>query len=86
MSRFASLKEDIASTKNLPAPEAASSNSGQKLGGRNGKKGIAGFFSPELSRAMNVMAAEEGTTVQALMGEALDLLMRARGKHVFGER
>jgi hypothetical protein len=32
------------------------------------------------------MAIEEDTTVQALMGEAFDLLMRARGKHPFGER
>ena len=32
------------------------------------------------------MAIEEGTTVQALMGEAFDLLMRTRGKHPFGER
>ena len=32
------------------------------------------------------MAIEEGTSVQALMGEAFDLLMRARGKHPFGER
>ena len=45
-----------------------------------------GHFSPELSRAVNIMAVEEGTTVQALMGEAFDLLMRARGKHPFGER
>jgi hypothetical protein len=53
---------------------------------REGKKGILGHFSPELSRSLNIMAIEEGTTVQALMGEAFDLLMRARGKHPFGER
>ena len=53
---------------------------------REGKKGILGHFSPELSRALNIMAIEESSTVQALMGEAFDLLMRARGKHPFGER
>ena len=53
---------------------------------REGKKGILGHFSPELSRTLNIMAIEESTTVQALMGEAFDLLMRARGKHPFGER
>ena len=46
---------------------------------REGKKGILGHFSLELSRALNIMAIEEGTTVQGLMGEAFDLLMRARG-------
>jgi hypothetical protein len=59
---------------------------GKRRSAREGKKGILGHFSPELSRALNIMAIEEGSTVQALMGEAFDLLMRARGKHPFGER
>jgi len=32
------------------------------------------------------MALEEETSMQALLGEAIDLLMRERGKHPFGER
>jgi hypothetical protein len=32
------------------------------------------------------MALDEDTTMQALLGEAVDLLMRDRGKHPFGER
>ena len=53
---------------------------------REGKKGVLGHFSSELSRALKIMAIEEDTTVQALMGEAFDLLMRARGRRPFGER
>ena len=97
MTRFAGLKDDLplgrpATAKtvaelppSLPAGAAAEAK-GKKRPAREGKKGILGHFSPELSRALNIMAIEEGATVQALMGEAFDLLMRARGKHPFGER
>ena len=96
MTRFAGLKDDlplaqpsVETAVELPkaaAALAASDVSSKRRPAREGKKGILGHFSPELSRALNIMAIEEGTTVQALMGEAFDLLMRARGKHPFGER
>ena len=47
---------------------------------------VGGYFSQELSRGINVLAAEQGTSVQALVGEAIDDLMRKHGKHPFGER
>jgi hypothetical protein len=53
---------------------------------RHGKKAVSAYFSPEVSRGLNVLAAENDTTLQALMGEAIDLLMRQYGKHPFGER
>jgi hypothetical protein len=53
---------------------------------RQGKKAVSAYFSPEVSRGLNVLAAENETTLQALMGEAIDLLMRQYGKHPFGER
>ena len=93
MTRFAGLKNDLP-----PDPPSMSSKTSRasadepvnaapkKRSAREGKKGILGHFSPELSRAVNIMAIEEGATVQALMGEAFDLLMRSRGKHPFGER
>lgn len=86
MSRFARLAEDLA-----PRPGPVKAAQGTPEGAarrpaRQGKKGIVGYFSPELSRALNVMAAEEETSLQALMGEAFDLLLRNRGKHPFGER
>ena len=94
MTRFAGLKQDLppsqpaASKAVTPAPTTSETTSvaAKRRPAREGKKGILGHFSPELSRALNIMAIEEGTTVQALMGEAFDLLMRARGKHPFGER
>jgi hypothetical protein len=91
MSRFAAIGADIAATKpQSTEPPAISPVLAQRSAttrpSRAGKKGVLGHFSPELSRTLNIMAIEEGTSVQALMGEAFDLLMRARGKHPFGER
>lgn len=53
---------------------------------RQGKKALIAYFSPSVSKALRQMALDEDTTMQALLGEAVDLLMRARGKHPFGER
>ncbi|MHB8283897.1 MAG: ribbon-helix-helix domain-containing protein [Caulobacteraceae bacterium] len=35
---------------------------------------------------MKQLALDENTTVQALVGEGVDLLMRSRSKHPFGEK
>jgi hypothetical protein len=91
MSRFKGLQSASAAkgaAKPAPAPAEATSGDAAtpKAKAREGKKAIVGYFSEDLSRTLRVMAIEENTTVQALVGESLDLLMRARGKHPFGER
>ena len=53
---------------------------------REGKRALVGYFSPELSRTLNVAATERDTTLQAILGEAIDLWLRENGKHPFGER
>jgi hypothetical protein len=47
---------------------------------------IAGYFSPDLARAVKLLAAERGVTVQALVGEGLDHVLTAAGKPTRGER
>ncbi len=47
---------------------------------------MVGYFSPELARTLNVMATERDTTLQAILGEAIDVWLREQGKHPFGER
>ena len=37
-------------------------------------------------RTLNMMATERDTTLQAVLGEAIDLWLRENGKHPFGER
>ena len=48
--------------------------------GRQGTKLIGGHFAPEVSTQLRILAAEEGTTVQSLLGEALDDLFVKKGR------
>ena len=57
-----------------------------KPAGRQGKKAISGYFSPDVSKGLHLLALEQESNLQALMGEAFDDLMRKYGKHPFGER
>lgn len=41
---------------------------------------IGGHFPPEVSRQLRILAAEEDTTVQALLEEAINLLMAKKAK------
>lgn len=53
---------------------------------RQGKTMVAGYFSPECARAVKMLAVERGVTVQHLIGEGIDAVLRQNGKHPFGER
>ncbi len=50
------------------------------------RKAVVSYLHPDVSLWIKQLAAKEETTVNALVGEALDLLRRARGEHPFGER
>lgn len=87
MSRFAGLKQQrVASSPEATEPSQPVAAGSRVRKPREGKKLVGGYFSQELSRGVNVLAAEQGTSVQALLGEAIDDLMRKHGKHPFGER
>lgn len=53
-------------------PRRAPSREGQSL--------VGGFFSPEVHRQLKILAAESGSTQQALLTEALDMLFAKHGK------
>lgn len=89
MSRFDAIKSE----RSKPAPAPASTVADlerlaatAKTPARIGKKAVSGYFSPDVSRGLHLLALEQGTSLQALMGEAFDDLMRKYGKHPFGER
>ena len=86
MSRFAAMKaERSAKTATADtAPQTASAPANVK--GRSGKKAISAYFSPDVSRGLHLLALEQGVSLQSLMGEAFDDLMRKYGRHPFGER
>ena len=75
---------NVAEQESRPVAAAATPQSYPKH--RQGKKALIAYFSPDVSKGLRQLALDEDTTMQALLGEAVDMLMRDRGKHPFGER
>jgi hypothetical protein len=90
--RLTGLKDAIKAERRQPKKEAepqepaVPSRISTRAKARVGKRAVVGYFSPELARMLNVMATERDTTLQAVLGEAIDLWLREQGKHPFGER
>ena len=51
---------------------------------REGRKQIAGFFTPDMSLAMHMLARRQGRSLQALMSEAFDDVLRKHGESPIG--
>ena len=88
MSKFGAMKQQRAEKAGAigDSHDPTTATPATRAQTRQGKKAVSAYFSPEVSRGLNMLAAEQGTTLQALLGEAIDLLMRQHGKHPFGER
>jgi hypothetical protein len=90
--RLSGLKDAIKAEREPPqkattAPEEpARQATSTRAKARFGKRAIVGYFSPELSRTLNGLANDRDTTLQAILGEAIDLWLRENNKHPFGER
>ena len=52
---------------------------------REGRKQIAGFFTPDMSFAMHTLARRQGRSLQALMAEAFNDVLRKHGESPMGE-
>ena len=73
--------EETVKVETKPAPKAARKPSREKT------VLIGGHFPSEVQRQLRMIAAEEGTTNQALIAEPLNLLFRKKGKKaIIGER
>ena len=92
MSRFAALKKTSAATPATVAETTEAADAQQTMpqrppvNSRDGKKAVVGYFSPELSKALRLLALQQDSSIQALLGEAIDDLLRKHGGHPFGER
>jgi hypothetical protein len=84
MSRFDAIRTDRSRPAALDA--GAAPPPAGRTPARVGKKAVSGYFSSELSQAVHLLAVEQNTSLQALLGETLDDLLRKYGKHPFGER
>lgn len=84
---FANLRDrtesTAASTRALTAPSVSDSAS-TVPSSRQGRKQIAGFFSPEMSFAMHTLARRKGHSLQALMAEAFNDVLRKHGESPIG--
>ncbi len=71
------LAEASALPKTAPSSEAPAS--------RQGRKQIAGFFTPEMSFALHTLARRQGRSLQDLMAEAFNDVLRKHGESPIGE-
>lgn len=71
------IEETVAETASVGKPARSKS--------RAGRKAIAGYFSPEMSLAMHVCARKHGLSLQELMAEAFDDVLRKYGQSPVGE-
>lgn len=69
----------------LPAGTSAAAVPGARPESRVGRKQIAGFFTPEMSFAMHMLARRQGRSLQALMAEAFNDVLRKHGESPIGE-
>ena len=87
-----STAEPVAASVAMPVavpPEAdrAGQGSAQPAGrpaSREGRKQIAGFFTPQMSLAMHMLARRQDRSLQALMTEAFDDVLRKHGESPIG--
>lgn len=89
---FANLRgtAPAAAPVSTPAtPAAGSAGAGEATDktppSRQGRKQIAGFFSPEMSFAMHMLARRQGRSLQALMTEAFNDVLRKHGESPVGD-
>ncbi len=53
---------------------------------RKGTKHIGGYFSVEASKQIRQIALDEDSSVQALLGEAIDMLFHSRKKPMIAQK
>jgi hypothetical protein len=77
LSREAAVEPEAAPTS-IRAPEPAPDKFYRPS--RDGRRFLGGHFDPKVVRQVKMLAAEEDTTTQALLEEALDMLFVKKGR------
>ncbi|PKP93963.1 MAG: hypothetical protein CVT75_05150 [Alphaproteobacteria bacterium HGW-Alphaproteobacteria-14] len=86
MNRFANLADRTPKDEAKAAAPASPSSVAQvpTPPSRVGRKAISGYFSPELSLALHTCARRHGLSLQDLMAEAFDDVLRKYGESPIG--
>jgi hypothetical protein len=78
------LNRQVAPPPPMPAPPPAAAPApapaARTTPARAGKRLVAGHFDTKEAKALRLIAAEEDTTIQALLEEAIDLLLVKKGR------
>src|SRR3712207_165223 len=69
-----------ASTSDMAPKAAQGRGAAARPVSREGRKQIAGFFSPDMSFAMHMLARRQGRSLQAMMTEAFNDVLRKYGE------
>lgn len=64
----------------IAASESRTTARAGGVGSRSGRVLVGGHFASEVQRALRIIAAEEGTTMQALLAEGINTVFAKRGK------
>jgi hypothetical protein len=78
---FANLRARTSEPTAAPASETLE----PRANSREGRKQIAGFFTPDMSFAMHTLARRQGRSLQSLMAEAFNDVLRKHGESPVGE-
>ena len=62
-----------------PPPDAAAVSASSARASRAGKASVTAYFAPEVRRQLRRLAADGDTTIQALLGEAINDLFPKHG-------
>jgi hypothetical protein len=89
---FANLRTHAAPPASEPAVASVPERAGEgppagssRPISREGRKQIAGFFTPDMSLAMHMLARRQGRSLQALMAEAFNDVLRKYGESPVGD-
>ena len=74
------LKSKEGHNKPAASVEEQETSSAHKRPSRKGVKHVGGYFGPEVSKQLRQIALDEDSSVQALLGEAIDMLFHSRQK------
>lgn len=88
---FANLRDRTPAPTAVPAPAASPARAApaepeaKGPASRQGRKQIAGFFTPDMSLAMHMLARRQDRSLQALMAEAFNDVLRKYGESPIGD-
>ncbi|QSR17348.1 ribbon-helix-helix domain-containing protein [Novosphingobium sp. KA1] len=90
MSRFANLADKaplmpVASAEIVQSQSQAQAQAQASPPSRIGRKAISGYFSQEMSLAMHLCARRRGISLQDLMAEAFNDVLRKHGESPIGK-